>query len=275
MTTREAFLLGVLGGELVGRVAQLLDTEEVAVMPLKGALLQRWVYEDPAERTIQDVDLLVAPGCFDRAEGALRRGGFRHLRDEPGRWQSVWWDPRVPVEVDLHQRLVRTRRHRLTARALFAAGRRDEGLFGAPVVLPDPTDLYAHLVAHASTTFLISGYLHRPRDLPRVAARFGFEPRACALHLERRGVARHARLVLPLVREVTDDPFGEAVLSHLPADPVGSATARLARRAVERTPASSPARRLAGLLLNPTLADAGAAVVESALGRIGVRAGGP
>lgn len=261
MVTRASFLASVLTAELVARVARALAAEGIEVMPLKGALLQRWVYPDPAEREVSDVDVLVQPGAFRRAEAALQRAGFRWLRSEGSDWQSVWLHPEVPIEIDLHRRLARTRRHRLTPEALFEAGHRDATLFGVPVVLPSPADLYAHLVAHASATLLLDGVLHRPRDLSATAERLGLGARPLAAHLARRGVGRHARLVLPLVR---DDPFAAQVLHRLPADPLGAVVARAARRAVERAPSGSPRRRIPGVLLNPTLAEAGRAVAEGA-----------
>jgi hypothetical protein len=260
LSTRESFLAAVVAREVVADVAGVLARAGIGVMPLKGVLLQQWVYADAAERELVDVDLLVLPRDFEGAEAALAKAGYRHLRSEPGRWQSVWRRADLPLEVDLHRRLARTRRHRLTPQALFAAGTRDATLFGVPVVLPDPRDLYAHLVAHGTTTFLTTDRLHRPEDLAAVAARFAFDPAACAEHLVRRGVGRQARLLLPLVRDGTGDGFAGEVCRWLPRDAVGDAVATRARAA---TPGSL-ARRTAGWLLNPTLGEAARALVDAA-----------
>jgi hypothetical protein len=270
VSTRQSFLAAVVAREVVARVASVLDAEGIAVMPLKGVLLQQWVYEDAAARELVDVDVVVRPQDFARAEGALLRAGFRHLRSEPGRWQSVWRHPELPLEVDLHRRLARTRRHRMTPDALFRAGMRDEALFGAPVVLPDPRDLYAHLVVHGCTTYLMTNRLHRPGDLAAVAAHFDFRPRALAEHLVGRGMARHARLLLPLVHAQCGDAFAGQVVAALPPDAVG---ALVARRALAGAP-GSPMRRAAGWLLNPTLADAALAAVDAARVRLHDRVGG-
>ena len=46
-------------------------------MPVKGALLQHWLYDDPSERLLSDVDLLVRPEDFGRAIERLESEGYR------------------------------------------------------------------------------------------------------------------------------------------------------------------------------------------------------
>jgi hypothetical protein len=258
--SRQAFLTAVVAREVVAEAARALAPRHILLMPLKGALLQQWVYPDAAQRDLVDVDVLVRPAHFEAAEAALARAGFRYLRSEPGRWQSVWKHPQVPLELDLHRRVARTRRHRLTADALFADATPDEALFGVPVMRPHPLDLYAHVLAHASTTYLSSGRLHRPEDLLAVPARFDFDAAECAAHLTRRGLARHARLVLALAHACGPDPFSAQVLAALSPDAVGHAVVGAARAARP----GSLARRVAGVLLNPTAFDAALALVEAA-----------
>jgi hypothetical protein len=257
--SRQAFLTAVVAREVVAEAARALAPAGIDLMPLKGALLQQWVYPDAAQRDLVDVDVLVRPEHFEAAEVALERARFRYLRSEPGRWQSVWKHPQVPLELDLHRRVARTRRHRLTPDALFADATRDEALFGVQVMRPHPLDLYAHVVAHASTTYLYSGRLHRPGDLSAVPARFGFDAAVCAAHLSRRGLGRHARLVLSLAQAGGHDPFSAQVLAALPPDAVGRTVVAAARAARP----GSLARRVTGVLLNPTAFDAAIALVEA------------
>jgi len=82
----------------------------VRVAVLKGPFLARELYGDPGARVSNDIDLLVAPGDFDRAVGALESLGYA------GTDGTVWHDGlplfeaslRHPGEgppVDLHWRL--------------------------------------------------------------------------------------------------------------------------------------------------------------------------
>lgn len=268
MITRTTFVAALVGRQLVRHVAECLDPQGIPIMPLKGVLLQVWVYPDAATRPISDVDVLVRPDDYLAAQQVLASRGYRRLRTEAGDWQSVWRHPELPLDLDLHRRLARTRRHRLTPPALFAEGHPNEHLFGARVIVPDPLDLYAHLLAHASSTLLLGGYLHRPEDMTRVPEALSLEPRIAAAHLVRRGVGRHARLVLPLIQERMADPFGQEVLRFLPRDPFGRVVAATARLGSRRAGGRSALRRVPGLLLNPTLAEAGLALAGAARDRI-------
>ena len=69
---------------LVADVARRLSHEGIEVMPVKGALLQHWLYEDPADRPLTDIDLLVRASDFPAAHAVLADNGYR-----PTAWSSV------------------------------------------------------------------------------------------------------------------------------------------------------------------------------------------
>ena len=78
----------------------------------------------------------------------------------------------------------------------------DTRLFGAPVVLPCPEDLFAHLLLHATLHWINLGKLHRPDDFEAVARPLALDSRPmCVAHLERQGMLPHAALMLPLIAE--------------------------------------------------------------------------
>src|SRR5437868_6511480 len=137
---REIFLANA-GGVLVKRAAFVLEKRGIPLMPLKGVLLQRLVYSEGPFRSIADVDLLVPEPRFFEAAALLEAAGFSNTRWETGRWQVTLTNPNgPPLGIDLHRRLTRTVRSRLTAEGLFARGVADTQLFGAPVVLPCAED---------------------------------------------------------------------------------------------------------------------------------------
>jgi hypothetical protein len=160
---RETFLRAA-GPALVVEAAEILGARGISVMPLKGVLLQRLVYDPTRFRPIVDVDVLVPEARFGEAYEALRSAGFSEERWEPGGWQVSLKRPNgILLGIDLHHRLSRTVRSRLTGDGLFQRGTRDEELFGIAVTLPSHEDLLAHLLLHATLHWIRYGRLHRPR----------------------------------------------------------------------------------------------------------------
>src|SRR5688500_13226948 len=61
------------------RVCFLLRSAGIDSLVLKGITLSRWLYEDPDERGVGDVDVLVPPSQFSSASGVLEGSGYRRL----------------------------------------------------------------------------------------------------------------------------------------------------------------------------------------------------
>jgi hypothetical protein len=259
---RDRFAAAELAGEWVRRAAEAFAPEGIRVMPLKGVLLQKLVYREPARRALSDVDLLVPEPGYERATAALHALGFRVVRETER--ERELRDPRGGPPIDLHRALFSPGQFRMPASDLFARARRDNALFSAPVWVPDPHDLYAHLVGHLALTFLFVHRVHHPEDLGAVADRFGLDPIACAAHLRRCGIARAARYALALADEASPDAFARKVAAALGEDLPGELLARgvlavvpqlrpfstlglLPRHVLHRTPASA-ARALARAL---------------------------
>lgn len=76
----------------------------VTSLLLKGPTVADWLYDDPAQRSYVDSDLLVEPSSFDAARSALAEAGFRRV-DAPAAWVSPhaenWCRTGEPA-VDLH-----------------------------------------------------------------------------------------------------------------------------------------------------------------------------
>lgn len=252
---REVFLREA-GGALVRQVAEILAASGIAIMPVKGVLLQKLVYGPDVFRSISDVDLLVPEGRFEEAHAALTDAGFETARWERGHWQAVLRHPAgPPLSVDLHRRLTRTSRARLTSSGLFERGRTDDRLFGASMRIPSPVDLFAHLLLHATLDWISLDHLHRPEDFGAVAAALSLDLGPCADHLAAQGLLAHALVMLPVVLEKISDGFVEALLGHVKttADSRSRAAAQVIAVTHRRFAVDALPRRLAALTLAPSL----------------------
>lgn len=217
----------VVGRAVLVEAARVLTEAAIPVLPLKGIWLQQFVYRDASERPITDVDVLVPEPLYQLARAALLAHGWMARSHNVS--ESSYTTPALPMPLDLHARLFTRGAFRLHTAELFARAHRDESSFGVPVCCPDPRDVLAHAVGHAlKSGGAWSGEGHDLRDIPRIAAVFALSPRACAAHLERAGLARAARFVLPLMAAGEPERFGAEVVAALAPDPIGSALARSA-----------------------------------------------
>jgi hypothetical protein len=255
---REMFLREA-GAAMVRQVAEVLSVQQIAIMPLKGALLQRLVYGTNRFRSISDVDILVLEPQFDEAHSALTRAGFETVRWERGRWQATLRDPaRSPLPIDLHRRLSRTPRSKLTSAGLFERGSTNVELFGSPIRTPSANDLFAHLLLHATGDWISLDRLHRPGDFEAVADALGLDARRCTDHLHTQGLLAHALVLLPLLCGRAASSFILELRGRVQvaADLRARTVARLIQGACRRFPVNHPARRLAALTLAPSISKA-------------------
>lgn len=235
----------------LSEAVQILNEIGILPMPLKGVLLQQTVYSDPAERVISDADLLVPARRGEDALDALKDRGYRfYVR---GRAGVTGRAPKGELDVDVHWRLFPPGLYALRSSEMFARGRIDEKLFGGVVVLPDPLDVYAHLVGNFAKGRHGAENPDQIRDFSAVASVYGLPPRTVARHLERHGLSRAARYALPFAVEAGDD-HAARVLATLRRDPVGRASATVARRITERFGGDARVSLLAPHLVNRSLA---------------------
>lgn len=220
-----ARMANVAKSEAVLRDAlRALRHADVEVMPLKGVLLRRVAYDDPAERSVGDVDLLVRGRDVRRAHDALVAAGFGVIFLEAGERERCFKHPRHGMLVDLHWQLFYEDYFDFDAEGLFARASLDSVNFPVPVRRMSDLDLYAHVLAHAG---FASWVVDAPRceDIPRLAARLRLAPEAIAAHLAAHRMDRFARYALRYVIRATGDAHSRAVLAALPRDPVGDALA--------------------------------------------------
>ncbi len=193
------------------------------------------------------------------------RAAGHHVAPE-GRAGATTKGPRAQLEVDVHRRLFSPGLYALDAEDLFSRGTLEPRLFDAVVVLPDPLDLYAHLVGNFAKGRHGAGDAPQLRDFSAVASRFGLSAGAVARHLEAHGLARAARYSLTHAAEA-GDPFAPKVLSRLRTDHVGSASAVAARQLTKRFGSGASVSLVAPHLVNRSLPrGAVSALVHVALG---------
>lgn len=259
------FAAGVASQEILREAASALGRRGVPVVPLKGVLFQRTLYDDPSERFSSDVDLLVLPQDFERAVSALLGAGFRFQKLGRSLIEAAFASPRG-FAVDLHFRLFGFGRFDLSTRDVFRRARPDARLFGVPVLLADPYDLAAHLVGKLVTDHVAARPRARLAEISLLIDRHELDPTRLARHLVACGLGRAARYALALgVSQTASPDFFSAVLRALPPDRVGEACAWVARQALSRT-GSSAVGSAAAHSLNASLArglsSAGAAAIN-------------
>ena len=96
------------------RALSALADESIPVIPLKGAALNRLVYQDVALRSVGDLDLLFREQDLDRAYQHLGAIGYREQRTPPGHERTVedyHFCPRLlspdgAIEIEMHRHVV-------------------------------------------------------------------------------------------------------------------------------------------------------------------------
>lgn len=245
---------------LVREVATILAPKNIPVMPLKGVLLQQLVYKTAAFRPMSDVDLLVPSALFPRACSALRGAGFQAL----AAGGDVFRRRGHILEVDLHRKLSTTIRSRLLPSDMFRRGKTDAQLFGVPVVLPSPEDLFAHLLLHMTLHWVNHGTLHHPEDLEAVPEVLALSVPSIIEHLKMVGLVPHALLIFPLIEAHQPGRIAGRLLSALSLSTAERVRAEMSLRLCARSSPSSAVRRLGGFLLAPSVPQA---LREAVMGR--------
>ena len=248
---RRRVATSLLATELVRDAAQRLAGQGIEVMPVKGALLQHWLYDDPSERHLTDVDLLVRSADLVPAVECLMRGGYERTRHRSvgGRVMHIPFG----LALDLHSQLFDRARYRMPTAELFARSTEDRVLYEATVRLPSPLDAYAHLIGKFGSDHLSARSHAQLDEIARMSTRLHARPETVARHLHHCGLRRAARYTLPLAYEASGDTFALDVHGCLRPDPIGRALIAIANPVLARTPANSRAGALVGHLLNDSV----------------------
>ena len=154
--TRTAAHLRVLA-DLDG-VRDAFSADDVPFFVVKGPVLSEHLYPSPDLRTYEDLDLLVAPGMFERAVDALRGSGSQLLDQN---WSLTRADTRGQLHLqlpmgtlaDLHWHLLNRENVRegfaIRTEELLERGRPVE-VAGRPLPTLDEVDTLLHVALHAA-----------------------------------------------------------------------------------------------------------------------------
>lgn len=125
----------------------------VDVVPLKGALLSETVYDDPARRSMSDLDLLVRPSDCDRAHGLLLGLGYGigvDARRNAFACDQAYHHATHAASVELHWDFYSKACPEDPQPDLASIWQRalPANLLGVPVLAFSPCDQLAHLADH-------------------------------------------------------------------------------------------------------------------------------
>jgi Uncharacterised nucleotidyltransferase len=209
--------VNVAGAEVVAALGEA----GIQTILLKGASLQRLLYDDGSPRPYGDLDLLVAPDRWHAATDVIQGLGFGHVFTEtaetgvPGH-AGLWTREEDGVSVDLHWRLLGVEVTPAEAWRVLSASTETMTLAGIDVEVLSPPANALHVALHAAQHGPQSG---RPiADLERAVERLddptwraastlarelqAEEMLAAGLRLVQPGEAVAARLGLPPHRSV-------------------------------------------------------------------------
>lgn len=254
----------LVGRKVVGEVARLLADHGIAIIPLKGILLQQLVYPDPSERRISDVDLLVQPADFSTAVAVLSAADYRPVALGRSLIEIALRAPNG-VTVDLHRQLFTPYRYQLTTAKVFERSMPDDKLFGTRIALAHPLDTLAHLIGKWVSDHVVGCAATRRKDLELWVEHYELSPNRVVQHLEKVGMARASRYVFQQIAGSSLAFFDEA-LQLLSPDRVGVMCSELARRLLPLTE-TSPVAALPAHLLNSSVRRAALSMGAVALRR--------
>jgi len=157
---RRAYVAGAVRNALLFRetaqTAAALRSAGIPVMLLKGLHLARFVYPEPALRTMADADLMVPRDQLARAEQVLLDRGYGPVPRPEIEPFCTWSNHLAKLEkagaadVELHWTIERpTSPFRIDLEGLWARSR-EVGFEGVPVRVLTPEDLLLHLALHLS-----------------------------------------------------------------------------------------------------------------------------
>lgn len=241
---RKRWVTQMLAARMVARVAAAL-APDARVMPVKGALVSRRFYDDPAERPMSDCDLvLVGMRARDAARRLVSMG-----------WRVADWSndpdvvdvahPSLPgIHADLHSRPLPVGYGAVTAAWLAEGAVEDRALFGAAVLIPDDRRLLVHLLGNILRDHVVNARAHTAEDVARVLARSRYDVASFAAAIGDARLRMGCWSALGWVASRVEEPRVVALRAALSLTPTELRVARLRERAL-RAPPHTPPRLVA------------------------------
>jgi hypothetical protein len=185
-----------------------LDAACIPWTTLKGAALCTSLYEYPHHRPMVDLDILVLPQDFERAqlvlaEVAQPRSHGQRSHEQNLQAQGYW--------IDLHRDLVGTGRSRLPLGSLLVERRRRH----LDKWIPDSVGTFLSLTVHLALTDYVTSRLIRLVDLDRWLRLGDINWNVCVSTAKEAGLAHAAWLSLHCCRKIFESPVPASVMQAL------------------------------------------------------------
>lgn len=220
-------------------LVKVLSDDGVKVILLKGADIRHRLYEDPAARPMNDVDILISPADLETVRAILKREGYTLLAKDQERipnfnirfaWEEVYASPQKDVVfLDLHWEIRKMGAfYRLPCAALRAKAM-PLRMNGVPLLILAPEHLLMSLCLNTIEELEGAG-IQKLVDLDRVLTRL---PLNWDLFLEDATVFRIQGAVLWVLREMAElrpQAVPEFVLERLAAYTPGWCESLILRR---------------------------------------------
>jgi len=161
------------------------DAERIAVLPVKGIVSGRTLYDDPADRPLTDVDMRVLPRDIARIAKLARRRGWpiaQRMRTYANMIVSV-----DGADVDVESHVGPRGMCSLRVATLLARAGRSHAL-GFECTWPDFTDHAVVLIVNAFKDKLVGAFEWAIRDLERIPRQEAYDPALLARRLRASGV---------------------------------------------------------------------------------------
>jgi hypothetical protein len=150
-------------------LAPRFEAAGLPLAPVKGLALGRWLYDDPADRGMRDLDLLIAPTQFASARALVRSSGWPVLYDSGAQRELLFMLDGFAVEI--HGEIGRRDLTGIDAGRVLARARRDASSFRCPVLRIDDIDHFLLLAANVVKDRFTHANPHQARDLTLLWAR--------------------------------------------------------------------------------------------------------
>jgi hypothetical protein len=175
--------------DAVRALAEVLHSEGIRLLAIKGVHIAFAVSRTPSYRAMSDADVVVLDGDYRRAMRVLR--GARRFRVRRDDWSASSVIDEHGRTVDVHRTALpaffgAVRLDRLTARAIPRSD-----LFGPSVLIPEPADAAAIAVGHfVKDKLRASSHENLARDLEALEATGCVTPALAAARLDEHGLRR-------------------------------------------------------------------------------------
>jgi hypothetical protein len=255
-----AWVQHVLSAEALQAVVDVCTNERIDVLPVKGVVTGRLLYDDVSERPLGDVDVRVRPRDLGRLVEAGRRAGWGVIRIQRA-YANVVFEVGGRM-VDVEATVGPPGLCGLTVEAMIARSTFDASL-GFRHRVPELHDHALLLCVNVFKDKLVGASPHAISDVERIARLPGFEPRRFGVLAQASSAATLAWIVADwLARERAAKPWG--LVREALEPPPRPRYAALFRRWIEAGRAGSLRLRLLMRMAHDSKARRAGAVVALA-----------